>query len=102
MPALLEREEVVRQGSGGGEGAVATLGRVREERLQPVVEPHLAELDPRLVRLDARHGANELHDARAAAASLQEAEGALDLAGPERVPLAAQPDERLLRGGERA
>ena len=64
------------------------------------IERHLAELEPRLVGLEAGDGADELDDPGARAAAFEEAQRSLDVGLAERVPAAGDPDERLLRGGE--
>ena len=84
----------------GRERPVAALARVGEQLVERGVEPDLAELDARLVGLEPGGGARELDHADRPLAALEEAQGALDLGGPERVPASAQADERLLRGGE--
>ena len=75
---------------------VAVLEQVGERR----VERHLAELEPRLVGLEPADGADELDDSRGATAALEEAQRLLDVRTAQRVPAAADADERLLRRGE--
>ena len=99
-PALLEREEVVAHARRRRQRAEASLSRRGEQLVERLVEPHLPELDPRFVRLQPAHGAHELDDADRAAALVDESERPLDLGRAERVPLAAEPHQRLLRGRE--
>ena len=71
-----------------------------EQRSERLVERHLAELDPGLVRLEPGDGANELDDPGARSAAVEEAERLLDVGAANGVPALADADERLLRGGE--
>ncbi len=79
--------------------AEAALAGV-EEGGERLVERDLAELDPRLVRLEPRDGAHELDDPDAGAAAVEEAQRLLDVRAADRVPAVADADERLLRRGE--
>ena len=99
VAALLEREERMRHRCRRGQRPEAALAGVEEcgERL---VERHLAELDPGFVRLEPRDGAHEVDDSGAGAAAVEEAERLLDVRPLDGVPAVADPDERLLGGGE--
>ena len=100
VPALLEAEQVVTHPLGSGEWAIAPVVGTGQERVEVCVEPDLAELDTRLVGLEARDGPDELHHSGRRASPLEEAERALDVRCPERVPASAEADQRLLRGSE--
>ena len=99
VAALLEGEEVELHRGGRRQRAEAPLAVPEQLRERPI-ERHLAELEPRLVGLEAGDGADELDDPGARAAALEEAQRSLDVGLAERVPAAGDPDERLLRGGE--
>ena len=99
VAALLEGEEVELHRGRRRQRAEAPLA-VAEQLRERRVERHLAELEPRLVGLEAGDGADELDDPGARAAPLEEAQRSLDVGLAERMPAAGDPDERLLRGGE--
>ena len=94
VAALLEREELMRHRRRRRECLEPPLV-VPEERGERLVERDLAELEAGLVGVETRHRADELDDARAAAATFEELERALDLGLPERVPPAGDPHERI-------
>ncbi len=100
MAPLLEREQPVPH-LGGGRARSVALGLVSlDQGRERFVERHRAQLQARVVGLDARHGTREVDDRGAAAPPLEEPQGALDLGAPHRMPPAAEADERLLRRRE--
>ncbi len=99
VAALLEGEEVELHRGGRRQRPEAPLAVPEQLRERPI-ERHLAELEPRLVGLEAGDGADELDDPGARAAAFEEAQRSLDVGLAERMPAAGDPDERLLRGGE--
>ena len=99
VAAFLERKERERHRGRSREGLevpVAALQQLGERR----VERDLAQHEPSLVGVEARDGADELHDPGALAALLEEAQRLLDLGPAQRVPAAADLDERLASGRE--
>ena len=101
MAALLEREQVVAHARRRGEGTVPAFAPV-DELGERVVERHEAELQPGLVRLETRQRTGQVDDRRVAPTAVEEAQRTLDVGRAKRMPAAAEPDERLLRRGERA
>ena len=99
VAALLEREERLRHRGGRAERLVASLVASGEQRAEGVVERDLAELEPRILELDARDGADEVDD-RALAPAVEELQRLLDLGAAQCMPAALDPDQRLLGGGE--
>src|SRR4029453_10875883 len=83
-----------------GEWPVSPVVGPGEQGVEVGVEPDLSELDTRLIGLEARNGPDELHHPGRRASPFEEAERALDIRCPQRVPAPAEADQRLLRGGE--
>ena len=73
---------------------------VVQKRGERCVEGDFAQLDTRLVGLETRDCADEVDDAGAGPAAVEEAERTLDVRAPERMPLAGDADERLFGGSE--
>ena len=100
VAALLERKELELHRGGRRTRAEARCSPPSSSVGERRVERDLAELEPRLVGLEPRDGADEIDDPGARAAALEEAQRPLDVRAAERMPLAGDPDERLLRCGE--
>ena len=96
VAALLEREERLGHRSRRAERLVVPFVAAVEQRGERVVEDDVAELEPRVLELDARDGAHEVDD-RPLAAALEEQQRLLDLGAPQGVPAPAHADQRLLR-----
>ena len=99
VAALLEREERMRHRGRRGQRPEAALAGL-EECGERFVERDLAELDPGLVGLEPGDRAHEIDDPGAGAAAVEEAERLLDVRPLDGMPAVADPDERLLGGGE--
>ena len=96
---LLEREERMGHRRRRRQRAEAALARVEQGR-ERLVERDLTELDARFVGLQPGDRADELDDADARTAALEEPQRLLDVRAANRMPAVADADERLLRGGE--
>ena len=99
MAALLEREQRQRHRRRRAERLEAPLVAAGEQRAEAVVERDLAELEPGVLDLDPRDGADEIDDG-AFAPAIEELQGTLDLGAAQGVPAALDPDQRLLGGRE--
>ena len=61
---------------------------------QPLIQRHLAELEPVLVDREARRRADEVDHVAAGSPLLEEAQRTLDVVAPEHLPAAVGVDER--------
>ena len=96
VPALLEREERLGHRRRRAERLVVPLVATVEQCGEGIVELDVAELETRVLELDARDGSHEVDDGPLAAA-LEEQKCLLDLGAPQCVPAPAHADQRLLR-----